>query len=50
MAYAVSGVSKSLLHEGKTNGRRKRESSGGVDAHDLSDSYPVVSKVMERVV
>ena len=50
VAYAFSGVSKSLLHEGKTNGRRKRESSGGVSAHDLSDSYPAVSKVMERVV
>ena len=50
MAYAFSGVSKSLRHEGKTNGRRKRESSGGVDAHDLSDSHPVVSEVMERVV
>ena len=55
VACAFSGVSKSLLRREnkwssevnyKTRSMRK-ESTGGVDAHGLSRSYPVISKAME---
>ena len=58
MAYAFSGVPRSLLHEGKTNCRgksiiwyktrsMKSESTGGVDANGVSGSYPVLSEAID---
>ena len=58
-AYAFSGVSKSSLHKGRTNGRRKsiyktrsmkRESTGGW-MHMVSEiRIPFLAKVIERAV